>query len=82
MPRLEGRRSIQLSYGRSSCVDSKPFIAKKSMILGRSPLCRRGRRSTKLSYGPILPIHLILLKLQNQFAFRFFRNLGATWSNR
>ena len=26
-------------------------------------------------------IHLILLKLQNQFAFRFFRNLGATWSN-
>jgi hypothetical protein len=32
---LEGRRSIQLSYGRTSYVDSKSFIAKKSMILGR-----------------------------------------------
>jgi len=49
--------------------------------LAASSLCRRGRRSTKLSYGPILAIHSILLKLQNQFAFRFFRNLGATWSN-
>ncbi len=29
--RLEGRRSIQLSYGRNSYVDSKSFIAKKSM---------------------------------------------------
>ena len=34
---LEGRCSIQLSYGRTSYVDSKSFIAKKSMILGRVP---------------------------------------------
>src|SRR5207244_1048032 len=31
-----------------------------------------------LSYGPILAIHSTLLKLQNQFAFRFFRE---SWSN-
>src|SRR6267154_5926467 len=34
---LEGRRSIQLSYGRILDLDSKTFIAKKSMILARLP---------------------------------------------
>src|SRR2546422_5980278 len=34
---LEGRRSIQLSYGRTARIDSKPFIEKKSTILGRLP---------------------------------------------
>ena len=38
---LEGRRSIQLSYGRNSYVDSKSFIAKKSMILARLPSADR-----------------------------------------
>ena len=32
MPRLEGRRSIQLSYGRITCTDVKPFIATESTI--------------------------------------------------
>src|SRR2546430_11983086 len=27
---LEGRRSIQLSYGRTARIDSKPFIEKRS----------------------------------------------------
>ncbi len=39
--RLEGRRSIQLSYGRNSYVDSKSFIAKKNMILARLPSADR-----------------------------------------
>jgi hypothetical protein len=30
---LEGRRSIQLSYGRISYVDSKSFIARDDTIL-------------------------------------------------
>ena len=34
---LEGRRSIQLSYGRTSYADSKSFIEKKRTILGRLP---------------------------------------------
>jgi hypothetical protein len=38
---LEGRRSIQLSYGRNSYVDSKSFIAKKNMILARLPSADR-----------------------------------------
>jgi len=38
---LEGRRSIQLSYGRTSRVDSKSFIAKKSTILERLPSADR-----------------------------------------
>jgi hypothetical protein len=37
---LEGRRSIQLSYGRISYVDSKSFIAKKSTILASLPSAR------------------------------------------
>jgi hypothetical protein len=42
---LEGRRSIQLSYGRTSRVDSKSFIAGDDTILQAVSLCRRGRRS-------------------------------------
>ena len=34
---LEGRRSIQLSYGRISNVDSKPFTARMDAILWRLP---------------------------------------------
>jgi hypothetical protein len=34
---LEGRRSIQLSYGRTSYADSKSFIANKDTILGCLP---------------------------------------------
>ena len=30
---LEGRRSIQLSYGRADCNDSKSFIASRNIIL-------------------------------------------------
>jgi hypothetical protein len=30
---LEGRRSIQLSYGRIAYIDFKPFFAKKGVIL-------------------------------------------------
>jgi len=74
---LRRQTLYQLSYGRTSCIDFKSFIGRYNTILAASSLCRRGRRSTKLSYGPILANHSILLKLQNQFAFRFFRNLGA-----
>jgi hypothetical protein len=38
---LEGRRSIQLSYGRIGYVDSKSFIARKSTILARLPSAER-----------------------------------------
>src|SRR5437660_2314938 len=46
---LEGRRSIQLSYGRTSFIDFKSFSGRYNTILAASSLCRRGRRSTKLS---------------------------------
>src|SRR5260370_15764886 len=42
---LEGRRSIQLSYGRTSCIDFKSFIGRYNTIMAASTLCRRGRRS-------------------------------------
>ena len=77
---LEGRRSIQLSYGRAGYFDSKSFIARKSTILARLPSAERGR-SIQVNYAPVLGYTLILLKLQNRFGSRFFRNLGATWSN-
>jgi hypothetical protein len=42
---FEGRCSIQLSYGRVACIDSKSFIASTSMILLALTRCREGRRS-------------------------------------
>src|SRR5260370_1637294 len=51
---LEGRRSIQLSYGRSRFIDSKPFTARDDTVLEALILCRGGRRSIQLSYAPIL----------------------------
>ena len=51
---LEGRRSIQLSYGRNSFIDSKPFIRKTNPVLDGLTLCAQGRRSMQLSYVPIL----------------------------
>ena len=51
---LEGRRSIQLSYGRISHVDSKSFIAGDDTVLEAFSLCRKGRRSIQVSYAPIL----------------------------
>jgi Glycosyl hydrolases family 2, sugar binding domain len=47
---LEGRRSIQLSYGRISYVDSKSFIAGNDTSLEALSLCQRSRRSTQPSY--------------------------------
>ena len=40
---LEGRRSIQLSYGRTSRVDSKSFIAGDDTILQAVSLCAKGQ---------------------------------------
>jgi hypothetical protein len=42
---FEGRCSIQLSYGRVACIDSKSFIASWSIILRALTLYRMGRRS-------------------------------------
>jgi len=78
---LEGRRSIQLSYGRNSYVDSKSFIAKKSMILARLPSADRADAPCNCATCSSLATHLILLKLQSRLDSRFVRNLGATWSN-
>jgi hypothetical protein len=75
---LEGRRSIQLSYGRAASTHSNSFIGRYNTILAAPSLCRRGRRSTKLSYGPILPIHLILRTLQKPIRIPI---LPESWSN-
>ncbi len=40
---LEGRRSIQLSYGRTGYVDSKSFIAGDDTILDALSICREGQ---------------------------------------
>jgi hypothetical protein len=49
-PLLEGRRSIQLSYGRVSNADSKSSIADSDTILEALTFYRKGRRSTVISY--------------------------------
>ena len=74
---LEGRRSIQLSYGRAANSDSKAFTTGINTVLDALTFCRKGRRSIQLSS---LPTQLILLELQRSFDIRFFRNheqLGA-----
>src|SRR5712691_7210143 len=45
VPRFEGRCSIQLSYGRVGCIDSKSFIASKDKILAVLNFCRKRRCS-------------------------------------
>ena len=45
---FEGRCSIQLSYGRVACIDSKSFIASTSIILKALNLYRKGRRSIQI----------------------------------
>ena len=51
VPRLEGRRSIRLSYGRSRFIDSKPFVLRVETFLGALTLCSKGRRYNQLNYG-------------------------------
>ncbi len=60
---LEGRRSIQLSYGRNSYVDSKSFIAKKSMILARLPSADRADAPCNCATCSSLATHLISTKV-------------------
>jgi hypothetical protein len=50
---LEGRRSIQLSYGRIRYVDSKSFTAPQRYHFEALSLCLEGRRSIATeSFGP------------------------------
>ena len=51
---LEGRRSIQLSYGRAANSDSKAFTTRINTVLDGLTPCQKGRRSIQLSYGRIL----------------------------
>ena len=46
---LEGRRSIQLSYGRTANPDSKAFTTRMNTVLDGLTFCRRSRRSVQLS---------------------------------
>jgi hypothetical protein len=46
---LEGRRSIQLSYGRTANPDSKAFTTRMNTVLYGLTFCRRSRRSVQLS---------------------------------
>jgi hypothetical protein len=47
---LEGRRSVQLSYGRSACIDFKSFIAKMNMIDSKA-VCPRPPKQTLTAKG-------------------------------
>jgi hypothetical protein len=47
---LEGRCSIQLSYGRVGYIDFKPFIAGNDTILAALTFRRRGRLSILTSH--------------------------------
>jgi hypothetical protein len=47
---LEGRRSIQLSYGRAGYVDSKSFIVGSDTILDSLTFYRKGRGSMRMPH--------------------------------
>src|ERR1700676_2190199 len=53
---FEGRCSIQLSYGRVACIDSKSFIASWIIILRALTLYRMGRRSIQTELQANSPI--------------------------
>jgi hypothetical protein len=46
---LEGRRSIQLSYGRNR-IDSKTFALRRHTVLDALTLCAKGRGSVSMSH--------------------------------
>jgi hypothetical protein len=46
---LEGRRSIQLSYGRAGCLDSKSFRASNNAVLRARTFCAMGRRADTIT---------------------------------
>ena len=42
---LEGRCSVQLSYGRAANPDSKAFTVRMNTVLDGLTICHKGRRS-------------------------------------
>jgi len=79
---LERTRSIQLSYGRTTCVDSKSFIAGDDTILAASSLCRKGRRSMQLSYAPILGYSFDSTKVAKPIRQPIRRESWSNWNGR
>ena len=79
---LEGRRSIQLSYGRTSAVVILNHLSRLMIPIWR-PLASAEGADALSAYAmdTSLATDLIPLKLQRQFNRRFFQNLGAPWSN-
>jgi len=64
---LEGRRSIQLSYGRILYTDSKTFIASTATVLRSLTVCAQDRRSFPLSHKARLLIVIQLSYIGRNF---------------
>ncbi len=60
---LEGRRSIRLSYGRTSFIDSKPFIRRRNPVLDGLTLCDQDRGSIESRIDLSLEFRQKLLKI-------------------
>ena len=71
---LEGRRSIQLSYGRNR-IESKTFALRRHSVLDALTLCANGRRSllqvpvSFMGFAPLTPrspliwVHVTMLRV-------------------
>src|ERR1700757_2992277 len=77
---LEGRRSIQLSYGRTACVDSKSFVARKNVIFGSLPSAREADALFSWVTGGQynLHYHQTFTVTSSNGLFQLFGALGAT----
>ena len=78
--RLEGRRSIQLSYGRTACIDSKSFVGRKNAIFRLLPSAREADALFSWVTGGQynLHCHRAFTVTSSNTSFQLFSALGAT----
>ena len=77
---LEGRRSIQLSYGRIACIDSRSFVARKNAIFRLLPSAREADALFSWVTGGQynLHCHQAFTATSSNTSFQLFSALGAT----
>ena len=80
-PCLEGRRSIQLSYGRAANPDSKAFAPRVNTVLDGLTFCRRSRRSIQVSSVCILGCTIDSTKVATPIWGSILPRIWGTWSN-
>src|SRR2546429_9790132 len=79
---LEGRCSVQLSYGRAANPDSKAFTVRMNTVLDGLTICRKGRRSIQVSFAPILGYSFDSTKVAKPIRQPILPKSWSNWNGR